>query len=167
MKGKNCLEGGKTMKWNGQDVSLYSQSKEFVDTGIVPLIPYSLSGSEKELTQLANQSELLTLFMKEVEEEYRGRIFLAPSFTYLKESSIDKEIERINEWAERMEVEGFKHLLFFTFDHQWKKVERKINPSLIWMPIPQVHDIHNEEAKKVLRSQIEQVTELITAYWQE
>ncbi|MCD5322981.1 MULTISPECIES: DUF2487 family protein [Pontibacillus] len=155
------------MKWNGQDAMLYSQSKEFVDTWIVPLIPYSLAGSENELKMLANQSELLTLFMKEVEEEYRGRIFLSPSYTYLKETPVSKEIERINEWTTEMKERGFKHVLFFTFDQQWKKVEKDLESSLIWMPLPKVDDIHNEEAQKVLRSQIEQVTELITAYWQE
>ncbi|MYL55151.1 DUF2487 family protein [Pontibacillus yanchengensis] len=155
------------MQWKTEDMNMYVQSKEYVDTIVIPLLPVSFNTDDKQLVSMAFQHELLTVFTNEIEKQFKGRIFLSPSYTYSPSTDIEHEMNRLNLWCEEAETQGFKHILLFTMDPKWKKQERKLEGSLIWLPAGQVDTLHSEEAQKYVQSQINQVTELIMAYWQE
>lgn len=155
------------MQWKYEDMNMYVQSKEYVDTLLVPLVPftYATNENDEEIKKRAFQAELSDIFMNEIEKQYKGRLLIAPSYTYLSPLVSEKEVERINEWVKQAENSGFEHILFFTFDNGWKKIERKLDASLVWIPAGQVSEIQSPEAQKLIQSQIEQVMELITSYW--
>ncbi|KGP73021.1 YpiF family protein [Pontibacillus yanchengensis] len=155
------------MQWNTEDMNMYIHSKEYVDTCVIPLLPVSFNAEDDKLVSMAFQHEFLTVFTNEIEKQFKGRIFLSPSYTYSPSAEIELEMNRLNKWCEEAEAQGFNHILLFTMDPKWKKQERKLDGSLVWLPAGQVDSLQSEEAQKYVQSQIDQVTELIMAYWQE
>lgn len=152
------------MKWNSNDLELYGQAKEYVDCLVLPLIPVTLQGSDEELNQYATQNQLLTIYTNEIEKEYKGRVFLSPQYTYSPNADRESEVTRLNNWTKEALTKPFKHIIYLTMDNKWKKVERDLDGELIWIPMFSV-DTSNPENQKVIRDQINQVTELIRTYW--
>ncbi|QHE52510.1 YpiF family protein [Pontibacillus sp. HMF3514] len=155
------------MKWNYNDMDMYVQAKEYVDTFLVPFVPFSFSRSDEDTKRLALHAELMDIFVNEIEKQYKGRIFLAPSYSYLLDGDYSEEIPKLNGLVEHAQANGFKHILFLTFDNKWKKRESKLHGNLIWVPAGQTHDLQSKESQNMIRTQIDQVMELITTYWQE
>ena len=94
------------MKWALGDVDVYNQSREYVDTAIVPLIPVSL---EADLKGTVSKGEFITYVSVELERQLKGRVFLFPSLSYLKKSK--NVIESVIEWKTELQQE-FKHVIF-------------------------------------------------------
>src|SRR5690625_7077683 len=85
------------MKWVKSDLERYLGAKEYIDTLLVPLLPFEFS-DDHHLTKNAFQIELLSIFLHELEKEFTGRIVLSPHYYYLKSSNKDAELERLNTW---------------------------------------------------------------------
>ncbi|WP_164668768.1 DUF2487 family protein [Virgibacillus doumboii] len=151
------------MKWNNKDLQEYIQAKEYVDTIIVPLLPFHLS-KDTEYVKDAFQREVLDAFTHELEKELTGRVMLTPVYNYIKSASKDEEIERINSWVDEIEKQPFTYIFHVTFDSSWKKSEQLLKGTLLWLPgagnASQTNDL-----RPVIRSQVEQVSELIKSYW--
>ncbi|MFD1038678.1 YpiF family protein [Virgibacillus byunsanensis] len=152
------------MKWIKSDLEQYKQAKEYVDTIVVPLIPFQLS-QDDDLEKSAFQREVLSLFSKEIEKELTGRIMLMPSYNYLKNSTKDNEVERINEWVKDAKQQPFIHTFFITFDSTWKKSEQAMEGTLLWFPGIQSGDLHTKEMNTMIREQVAQIVDLIRSYW--
>ena len=71
------------MKWIVKDVEQFEQAREYVDTGVIPLLSISAA---KEMKTVVEQGEFIELLSMELEREYKGRVLLLPAFTYLVES---------------------------------------------------------------------------------
>lgn len=155
------------MQWKLEDIRMYTQAKEYVDTIMIPMLPATLQVKDEQLATMTIQSEMLSVFMNEIEKQFKGRILLSPSYTYSPNANVDCEIDRLNRWIEEAEAQGIEHVLLFTTDPKWKKKERKLNGSLVWIPAGDMDSIQSEEAQVFIQSQINQIIELITAYWQE
>lgn len=153
-----------TVKWKKSDLERYIGAKEFIDTLLIPLLPFQFS-SDHHLGKNAFQMEVLSIFLSELEKELTGRILLTPAYNYLKTASKVDEIERISAWIEDAEQQPFEHVFYVTFDGTWKKSEQKLNGTLLWLPVPQSGDIHSQEIGVMIRDQVEQVGELIRSYW--
>ncbi|WP_106497414.1 YpiF family protein [Lentibacillus sp. Marseille-P4043] len=152
------------MQWLKQDLQQYIQAKEYVDTVIVPLIPFQLS-QDTNLAKNAFQGEVLSIFAKEIEKGLTGRILLAPNYYYLNSESKEKEISRLNAWTENIFTQPFKHLFFVTFDASWKKNEQALDGTLLWLPGIQSGDIQSKEMHSFIHDQVNQISELIKSYW--
>lgn len=155
------------MKWNYKDMDMYVQAKEYVDTFLVPFVPYSFSRNDEDTKKLAFHAELMDVFVNEIEKQYKGRILLAPSFTYLLDGDYSEEITKLNNIVKHAKENGFKQILFFTFDNKWKKRENLLDGTLLWVPAIKSQDLQSEESQNMIRTQIDEVLELITTYWQE
>ncbi|WP_430785564.1 DUF2487 family protein [Virgibacillus flavescens] len=153
------------MKWLNKDLIQYIQAKEYVDTIIVPLMPFHLS-NEKELLKSGFQGEALSIFVNEIEKELTGRIMVTPTYTYLKNKDKLKEITRLNEWKEDISAQPFNHTFFITFDSNWKKHEPNIDGTLLWLPGMQTGDLYSQEMQGVIQDQVHQISELIRSYWE-
>ena len=70
------------MKWIVKDVEQFEQAREYVDTGVIPLL--SISTAKK--MKMVVEQEFIELLSMELEREYKGRVLLLPAFTYLVES---------------------------------------------------------------------------------
>lgn len=152
------------MKWKKSDIKQYNQAKEFVDTILVPLIPFHLS-NDNELEKSAYQSEILSILTNEIENELSGRMMLTPAYHYLKNANKENEVERINTWVEDIQMQPFNYVFFVTFDSTWKRNEQALNGSLVWLPGIHSGDLHTKEMQAVIRDQVEQIGELIRSYW--
>lgn len=153
------------MKWTKDNLKQYVQAKEYVDTIVLPLIPFHISG-ETDMEKNAFQSEVLAIFTAEIEKELTGRVMLTPPFYYLKSAGKETEAQRINEWVADLKTQPFEHIFLVTFDAAWKKNEQKLDGHLLWLPAIQSGDLHSEEMRSLIRGQVEQISELIRSYWQ-
>ncbi|MEC5422472.1 YpiF family protein [Virgibacillus sp. C22-A2] len=152
------------MKWKRADIQQYIQAKEYIDTALIPLVPFQLS-NETDLEKNTFQSEVLSVFSNEIEKELTGRVLLTPTYNYIKSTSKELETERINGWAEDIQKQPFKFVFFVTFDSTWKKNERELNGNLLWLPGIQSGDLQTKEMHAVIRDQVTQISELIRSYW--
>ncbi len=103
---------GRHLKWIVKDVEQFEQAREYVDTGIIPLLSISAA---KEMKTVVEQGEFIELLSMELEREYKGRVLLLPAFTYLVESQ-KNEKGRLQEWTNHLQKQGFKHIAYVTSD---------------------------------------------------
>ncbi|MFC7320686.1 DUF2487 family protein [Halobacillus campisalis] len=151
------------MQWTRKDLSLYIKEKEYIDTLIIPLIPFN-PASDSNVTKEAFQRELNQLFTHLLEKEYRGRIIVSPEYDYITGSN-ETEVRRINQWVESFQSQPLSHVFLFTFDPKWKKWEQELKGQLLWIPSMNERDLHSSETKSFVKEQVSQISELITAYW--
>ena len=153
------------MQWIKKDIQTYIQAKEYVDTIIVPVMPFHLS-SEPKVAKSAFQGEVLSIFIKELEKDLTGRVMLTPNYTYLKSSDKQKEVSRLNEWINDSSEQKFNHIFFITFDSTWKKFEPTLTGTLLWLPGIQSGDLYSKELQEIIQDQVTEISELIKSYWE-
>lgn len=152
------------MKWRKQDIDKYVEAKEYIDTAIIPVQTFQLS-HEDQLAKDSFDSEVLSIYANEIEKELSGRVLLTPTYTYVKASDLEKEVSRMNEWIAEIKQQPFQHVFILTLDLQWKKLEASLDGNLLWVPGLKPTNLQSQEAVQVIRSQIEQISELIRTYW--
>ncbi|MFC2948319.1 YpiF family protein [Virgibacillus sediminis] len=152
------------MKWSAADLPRYIEAKEYIDTVMIPLIPFQLS-NDKTTEKVAFQNELLSILANEIEKELTGRMMLSPPYHYRETSVGESEIVRLNGWVEEVREQPFNHIFFITFDSTWKKAENTLDGSVLWFPGSQSGDLSSNEMKRQIRDQVGQITELIRSYW--
>ena len=54
-----------------KDVEQFEQAREYVDTGVIPLLSISAA---KEMKTVVEQGEFIELLSMELEREYKGRV---------------------------------------------------------------------------------------------
>ncbi|UFU01296.1 YpiF family protein [Radiobacillus kanasensis] len=153
------------MQWKEQDMHQYIEAQEYVDTLVIPLIPIQLE-KPNEIVKHAAMSELTEYGAKAIENQFKGRIFLSPSFQYFKSSSTKLDTISLQQWIAYYDHLPFKHVFLFTFDHAWKKVERELNASLLWLPAIS-GKVEDAKTSEILKEQLNQMMDLIQSYWQE
>ncbi|MFG6114533.1 DUF2487 family protein [Halobacillus sp. MO56] len=151
------------MRWNQDDISLYAESKEYIDTMIIPLIPFDVQKDELMKKQ-AFQKELLKLFASEVEKEYKGRILLAPEYYYIS-GSHEEEVDRINQWVRQISNLPFEHIFLFTLDMNWRKLSKELQAEVVWLPGLQSGNLQSSEVQSFIKEQVSQIAEMIRSYW--
>ncbi len=72
-------EGSGQMRFRTEDTDTYLQSRDYVDTAIVPLVKVSLTADIKSTIQA---TEFTTILSEEMERQFRGRVMLFPPFSY-------------------------------------------------------------------------------------
>lgn len=152
------------LKWFSEDLKKYVEAKEYVDTAIIPLQAFHLS-EDAIVGNDAFQREVLSIYAQEVEKELSGRVMLTPTYNYLKYANIETEVNRLNEWITNLETQPFKTIFCITFDNVWKKNEKELNCNLLWLPGMKSGNIKSAETLRVIKSQVEQISELIQSYW--
>jgi hypothetical protein len=153
------------MKWNKQDLTKYVQAKEYIDTAIIPLIPFSFQLTDEQLITQAFQKEVVQLLCDRVEVEYAGRVMLLPGYQYIPSIDIEKEINRLNEYVKEIHTLPFQHIFFLTFDPLWKKHEKSLEANLLWLPVMKDGDLQNKETQQIVMDHVHQITDLIRSFW--
>lgn len=152
------------MKWTPEDLQKYVQAKEYVDTAIIPVLGFQMN-DEKKLEKEAFQREVLSIYTNEIEKELSGRLLLTPPYNYVKSNDMSGELNRLNDWIDHIKEQPFTSVFILTFDNQWKKIEKDLNAELLWFPSVQTGDIKSEETIRMIRNQVDQISELIRTYW--
>ncbi|MFS0764757.1 YpiF family protein [Peribacillus phoenicis] len=148
------------MKWTAKDLDMYMQSKEYVDTVLIPLVPLSFRGQMK---QTGSMNEFLTILSLEIEKQMKGRILLLPTFHYLSDE-LDK-VERLKRWANEVKENNFKHVFFLTSDFEWKKEERELENNLVWIPAIPLEALEIEQAREMIHQQVIQILDIFSYNW--
>lgn len=151
------------MKWTTTDVDLYLQSKEYVDTLIIPLIPIATGSQMKNIVL---NGEFITILTNELERQFKGRVYLIPPFTYLKgEQQLEKEFSRLIEWKDELTTQDFKHVIYMTSDSDWKRYENELGKSLLWLPAIPMEHVDSKVKQQIMTDQIQQIVPLLLSAW--
>ncbi|MBT2618299.1 MULTISPECIES: YpiF family protein [unclassified Bacillus (in: firmicutes)] len=148
------------MKWTAKDLDMFMQSKEYVDTVLIPLVPLSFKGQMK---QSGSMNEFLTILSLEIEKQMKGRILLLPTFHYLSDE-MDK-VERLKRWANEVKENNFEHVFFLTSDFEWKKEERELENNLVWIPAIPLEGLEIEQAREMINQQVLQILDIFSYNW--
>ncbi|MBT2649269.1 YpiF family protein [Bacillus sp. ISL-34] len=148
------------MKWTAKDLDMYMQSKEYVDTVLIPLVPLSFRGQMK---QTGSMNEFLTILSLEIEKQMKGRILLLPTFHYLSDE-MDK-VERLKHWANEVKENNFEHVFFLTSDFEWKKEEPELENNLVWIPAIPLEGLEIEQAREMINQQVLQILDIFSYNW--
>lgn len=152
------------MKWNQSDLNKYISAKEYIDTLLIPLIPYQISDDGK-MEKHAQQGELLSIFTTELERDLTGRTMLLPNYYYLSTQEKETEIERLNYFIADAKEQPFEHVFIITSDSAWKKHEKDLDADVLWWPGIKSADMQSKELRLLIHDQVEQFSELIRSYW--
>ncbi|HEX7066548.1 MAG TPA: YpiF family protein [Bacillales bacterium] len=150
------------MKWTTDDVDSYMREKEYVDTVIIPLIPVSW---HQEIKLNVEAGEFAALLADELEQQLKGRLFQFPPFTYLKSEAVEDRAARLNMWKQEL-LSEMKHVFFITSDTDWKRVEKEVGESLIWLPAVPMQHMSRENKEEIINGQVKQLLQIVTVKWQ-
>ncbi|WP_174734001.1 YpiF family protein [Mesobacillus harenae] len=151
------------MRWTSSDMDMYMKEKEYVDTAVIPMLPVSFGSDMK---QAASMAEFIALLTNQLERQFRGRLVLLPGYTYFKNDS-EKSLEGVKNWERELGKDQFKHVFIVTADTEWKKHERNLSSSLIWLPsIPLEHMDENYKVS-IIEDQVKQLMHLFIQKWRE
>jgi len=151
------------VRWTEKDIKQYLPEKEYIDTLLIPMIPFD-PASDQMMGKQAFQREINQIFTNLIEKEYRGRIFLAPEYYYIS-GAAETEVSRLNSWISQFRKQPFTHVFLLTFDAKWKKHEDELTGKLLWVPAIQSGNIQSTETQSFVKEQAGQISELIQAYW--
>lgn len=149
------------MKWIVKDVEQFEQAREYVDTGIIPLLSISAA---KEMKMVVEQGEFIEALSMELEREYKGRVLLLPAFTYLVESQ-KNEKDRLQEWTDHLKRQGFKHIAYVTSDFSWKEDMRDVQGDLFWFPSLSLEQFSDQAKREVIRAHIKNIMVMLEERW--
>ncbi|MGE7905684.1 YpiF family protein [Peribacillus sp. NPDC094092] len=148
------------MKWTAKDLDMYMQSKEYVDTVLIPLVPLSFKGQMK---QSGSMNEFLTILSLEIEKQMKGRILLLPTFHYISDEM--GKVDRLKRWANEVRENDFEHVFFLTSDFEWKKEERELENNLVWIPAIPLDGLEIEQAREMINQQVLQILDIFSYNW--
>ena len=66
------MKEGRDLKWIVKDVEQFEQAREYVDTGVIPLLSIS---AKKEMKMVVEQGEFIELLSTELEESIKEECF--------------------------------------------------------------------------------------------
>ncbi|TFB23972.1 DUF2487 family protein [Filobacillus milosensis] len=154
------------MKYKTSDTSQYTQAKEYIDTAIIPLIPFSFV-SDQEMTQLSLQKEMTQIYIDQIEKELKGRVFVTPEYYYVKNDKISDEKLRLEEYVNHINKQPFKYIFLITPDNKWRKITKDMDVDLIWIPVIKEGNLNQSETQQLIQSQVKEIQSLIMDSWNE
>ncbi|PRO42595.1 YpiF family protein [Bacillus sp. LLTC93] len=145
------------MKFQAEDADRFLQSKDYIDTAIIPLVGINAN----QIKQTVSLGEFTILVAEELERQLKGRVFLFPSHTYLEVN--DRKQEDILAVKQSLQ-EHFQHVVFITSDHNWKE-HSEISESLFLLkPVPLEH-LKVELKQKLIQDSVEQILNFLLQKW--
>ncbi|WP_407268689.1 DUF2487 family protein [Radiobacillus sp. PE A8.2] len=150
------------MQWCQKDIQQYNEAEQYVDTLVIPLMPMAVN---QQMDKLGFQGELLKLYVNGLEQHYKGRLFLMPTYAYFHPENDEQEINRLNTWIAEMKQKPFEHVFLFSFDSFWKKHERKLDGTLLWVPAMQTGNLDDSNTKVMMNDQLKEIIGLIKSFW--
>ncbi|MDQ0213685.1 hypothetical protein J2S13_000079 [Oikeobacillus pervagus] len=151
------------MLWNAKDITLYLQEKQYVDTAVIPLLPIGLN---EDLKDCATQVEFISLLTMLLEKQFKGRMMLFPSLTYLKNQEEGDKILEAKKWASMCKDAGFTHVFFLTSDSFWKMYEEDLEGQVIWVPSIPLEHMDESYKYSLMEDQVKQFVNIIVHKWQ-
>jgi len=152
------------MKWMTKDVDMFLKERDYVDTALIPMIPFNFKENVKSAAAMAEYIAALT---GEMERQFKGRLMLIPSFTYLQSTDVQDYKNEVVKWTGHLREQGFKHVFLMTSDSEWRKVEEELQSTLLWLPALPLENLDDEYKRQVVQEQMKQLIPLFIEKWQE
>ena len=142
------------MKFQAEDADLFLQSKDYIDTAIIPLVGIDAS----HIKQTVSLGEFTMLVAEDLERQLKGRVFLFPPHTYL-------EVKQEDILAVKQSLqEHFQHVVFITSDTKWKEQLEVSESAFILQSVPLEHLKVNLK-QKVIQDSVEQILNFLLQKW--
>ncbi len=148
------------MKYQSIDVEPFINSREYIDTVVIPLNPVAFGDA---LSQTVSSYEFMTLLTYELEKELKGRLFLSQPLSYIKNSTAEDKINLLSTWVEYYKDEGFKYIQFLTTDSKWTSIDEGGN--VVWIPAIPIEKMPPEAIKSVISEQTKQLAGKLAESW--
>ncbi|AMM89374.1 hypothetical protein UP15_10440 [Bacillus pumilus] len=145
------------MKFQAEDADLFLQSKDYIDTAIIPLVGIDVS----HIKQTVSLGEFTMLVAEDLERQLKGRVFLFPPHTYLEVNN--RKQEDILAVKQSLQ-EHFQHVVFITSDNKWKEQLEVIESAFILQSVPLEHLKVNLK-QKVIQDSVEQILNFLLQKW--
>lgn len=151
------------LKWTSKEIEIYLSAKEYIDTALITLIPFSL---QEDMKHAVSMGEFSTILTNEIERQLHGRTLVTPPFTYLKLERLERKVEMLTCWIEELQKSGFRYIFLFTSDNEWKLVEDKLKETLIWIPAIPLEHMDDKYKSEIVQEQTKQILQIVTNQWQ-
>lgn len=145
------------MKFQAEDADLFLQSKDYIDTAIIPLVGMNAS----HIKQTVSLGEFTMLVAEDLERQLKGRVFLFPPYTYLEVNH--RKQEDILAVKQSLQ-EHFQHVVFITSDNKWKEQLEVSESAFILQSVPLEHLKVNLK-QKVIQDSVEQILNFLLQKW--
>ncbi len=145
------------MKFQAEDADLFLQSKDYIDTAIIPLVGIDAS----HIKQTVSLGEFTMLVAEDLERQLKGRVFLFPPYTYLEVNN--RKQEDILALKQSLQ-EHFQHVVFITSDNKWKEQLEVSESAFILQSVPLEHLKINLK-QKVIQDSVEQILNFLLQKW--
>ena len=146
------------MHWNGKDSAVFQAQKEYIDTAVIPLT--LIDGSQNGFQFAASAADFTLSLGNLIENQFKGRIVLFPSFSYTKNQ--DKYL-LLENWMEELKKAQFKHIFYITSDRDWTTMEEDIN--IFWIPSIPLESMDQKMKNSVLEDQLRQLIPTFAKKW--
>lgn len=146
------------MYWNGNDLNVFLNQKEYIDTAIVPLT--KLDGSAEGINQSASSTEFLLSLTNFIEQQFKGRIVMMPPTLYTAAMPCEILLENIDQ---ELHKAGFKYIFYITSDHYWTTLQELYN--IIWLPSIPLESMDQKLKNSVLSDQLRQIIPIFSQKW--
>ncbi|MRX70984.1 DUF2487 family protein [Bacillus lacus] len=147
------------MKWTTKDAELYSHSKEYVDTAIMPIL---FAGGNPSDKAAAGEAEFVQVLSHELERQLKGRLYLYPSLP-VKDAG-EEAFQAAEMWHRELSVQ-FKHVVFLTCRREWKEEESSLRDHVIYIPPVPLEHMDQQLRDSVIRDQIQQILNILLQKW--
>ncbi|MFC3882708.1 YpiF family protein [Bacillus songklensis] len=151
------------MKWITEDVDMFLKERDYVDTVLIPMIPLDFKTNVKST---AAMGEYIFALTQEMERQFKGRVMLLPSFTYLKGENVQTYKNEIVKWVQHLQEQGFQHIFLMTSDNEWREIELELQSMLLWLPALPLENLDAQYKFKVIQEQVKQLIPLFIDKWQ-
>ncbi|MFC4617795.1 YpiF family protein [Camelliibacillus cellulosilyticus] len=149
------------LKWNAKDIERYLSEKAYIDTVLLPLVPLTW---DQGMLPVVREGEYAKTIAREIERQLKGRIVLAPSFTYWKHESVQERMKRLTMWENEIKAGDAKFVFFVTSDVEWKTALGDLD-TLLWLPAVPLEHMDERHRKDFIDENVGSLLKLITKKW--
>ncbi len=146
------------MNWNASDMNLFLQQKEYIDTLVVPLL--KVETVEERMKASASSSDFLMNLAGYIEQQFKGRIMVAPPFAYTPSMGLQQFGEVL---SGDIAKSSFKHIFYMTTDSQWTSIE--MPGKVLWLPAIPIENMDDRLKQSILEDQLKQLLPQLTEEW--
>lgn len=146
------------MNWNAADMNVFLQQKEYIDTLVVPLI--KVETTDDRMKASASASDFLMNLSSYIEMQFKGRIMVAPPFSYTPSMKLDNLGDAL---SKDMSASSFRHVFYLTTDANWTSIEMK--GKILWLPAIPIENMDDRLKQSILEDQLKQLLPQFTEGW--
>ncbi|MDO8225483.1 YpiF family protein [Bacillus cabrialesii] len=145
------------MKWRITDAKDYLQSKDYIDTAVIPLISIKVGAHFKAA---AEKGEFTQLLSDELERQLKGRVYLLPPYTYVDRN--EKTVQGLKDLREEL-ISEFRHVVLLTSDESWNS-ENALGKIIVTPSVPLEH-LNDSLKRKILDERTGEILNVLLQLW--